>query len=147
MDEPQLHINLLELRAGHLTPLHLEQDVLSHTILTESDNIVTVSNINEQVGVVSTTLNDETYMLFQWLISRSIMVRVIHRPAFNNELTDYLPHNHPDPTEWYLLERVVLQLFQWWRTPQMDLLASCLNHGQGCPFTPSLHYHCSKEHW
>ena len=34
--------------------------------------MATVSYINEQVGVVYKTLNEETYTLFQWLISRSI---------------------------------------------------------------------------
>ena len=56
---------MLELRAVRLTLLHLEQDVLDQTILIESDNTATVSYINEQGGVVSKTLNDETYTLIQ----------------------------------------------------------------------------------
>ena len=86
----------------------MEQEVLGQTILIESDNIATVSYINKQEGVVSKTLNDETYTLFQWLIPRSITVGAIHRPGVN-ELADFLLCNRPDPTEWRLLERVVLQ--------------------------------------
>ena len=104
VDKHQLHINVLELRAVCLTLLHLEQDVNGQSILIESDNMATVSYINKQGGVVFKTLNDETYMLFQWLIPRLITVRVIHRPGVNNELADFLSRNCPDPTEWHLSE-------------------------------------------
>ena len=127
IDEWQLHINVLELRAVHLTLMHLEQDVLGQKILIKS-NMATLSYINKQGEVISKTLNDEMYMLFQWLIPRSITVTVIHRPGVKNELADFLSHNRPDPTEWHLLERVVLQQFQLWSTPQVDLLSSHLNH-------------------
>ena len=127
-DECQLHINVLELRAVCLTLLPLEQEVQGQTILIESDNKATVAYINKQEGVVSKTLNDEMNTLFQWLIPRSITVRAIHRPGVNNELANFLSHNCPDPTEWHLSERVVLQLFQLWSTPKVDLFTSHLNH-------------------
>ena len=76
-DERQLHINVLELRVVRLTRLHQEQDVLGQMILIGSDNTATVSYINRQGGVVSKTLN-EAYSLFEWLIPRSIRVKVIH---------------------------------------------------------------------
>ena len=74
--------------------------------------MATVLYINKQGGVVPKTLNDEMNTLFQWLIPRLIRVRVIHRPDVNNELADFLSCNRPDPTEWRVSERVVLQLFQ-----------------------------------
>ena len=74
--------------------------------------MATVLYINKQGGVVSRTLNGETYMLFQWLIPRSITVSVIHIPGVYKELADVLSHNCPAPTELYLSERVVHQLFQ-----------------------------------
>ena len=64
-DKCQLHVNMLELRVVHLSLLHLEQDILSQTILIESDNMATVSYINKQRGVVSKTLNDEACSLFE----------------------------------------------------------------------------------
>ena len=76
----------------------------------------------------SKTLNDEVCTLFQWLIPRSIRIRVIHRPGLNKELVDFLLRNRPDPTEWRLAERVVLQLFQLRSTPQVDLFTGPLNH-------------------
>ena len=127
VDKRQLHINVLEFRAVHLTLLHLEQDVLGQSILIESDNTVTVSYKNKQGGVVSKTLNDETYTLLQLLITRSITVRAIHRPGAN-ELANFLSCNHSDSTEYHLSERVVRQLFQLWSTPQVDLFTSHLNH-------------------
>ena len=98
------------------------------------------------------------------------MARAIHRPGVNNELADFLSRNHLDPTKWHLLERVVLQRFQWWSTTHVDLLTSHLNHhfplwfcwtdhplvmaldalcqhGEGCHVMPSLPYRCSKKHW
>ena len=47
-DECRLHINVLELRAVHLTLHHLEKDVLGEMILIKSDNMATVSYINRQ---------------------------------------------------------------------------------------------------
>ena len=111
VDECHLHINVLALRAVRLTLLHLEQDVLSQKILIVSDNMATVSCINQQGGVVPKTINDETNTLFQWLIPRSITVWAIHRPGVNNELADFLSRNRPDSREWRLSERVVFQLF------------------------------------
>ena len=81
-DERQILINMLELRAVHLTILHLEQEVLSQAIL------ATVSYINRQGGMVSKNLNDEACTLFKWLIHRSIGVSAIHPPGVNNELTN-----------------------------------------------------------
>ena len=70
--ERRLHINVLELRAVHLTLLHLEQKILSQSVLIESDNTATVSYISKQVGVVSKTLNDEVCTLYKWVIPRSL---------------------------------------------------------------------------
>ena len=47
-DERQLHMNVLELRAVHLTLLHLAQEVLDQTIWIESDNVATVSYITSK---------------------------------------------------------------------------------------------------
>ena len=99
-EEHQFPINVLELRVVCLPLLHLEQEVLSQTIVIKSDNTAIVSYINKQGRVVSKTLNDEACTLFKWLIPRSIRVRAIHQPGVNNELADLLSRNLPDPTEW-----------------------------------------------
>ena len=135
-EECQLHISVLELRAVRLTLLHLEQEVLGKMILIESNNTAMVSYINRQGGVFSKTLNDEMCTLFRWLISKSIRVRVIHRPGDNNELANFLSRSHLDPTEWHLVERVVFQL---WSTPQMDLFMSPLNHHLPLCFCRTVH--------
>ena len=128
-DECQLNINVLDqLRAVHLTLLHLEQEVIGQAILIETDNKATLLYLNKQGGVLSKTLNDKTYTLFQWLIPRSSTVGTMHRPCANNKLAIFLAHYHPDPTEWRLSERVVLQLFHLWSTPPLDLFASHQNH-------------------
>ena len=90
-----------------LTLLHLEQNILGQMILIEFNNMATASYINKQGGVVSKTCS-----VFELLIARSIRVSAIHRPGVNNKLANLLLGNHPDPTEWHLSERVVLQLFQ-----------------------------------
>ena len=51
---------------------------------------------------------------------------MIHQPGVN-ELADFLSCNHPDPTELDFADRVELQLFQLWSTPQVDLLESPSN--------------------
>ena len=61
-----------------------------------------------------------------WLIPRSIRVRAIHQPEINNELANDRSHNHLDPTEWHLTEKVVLQLFQLWRHPSGGLVHESL---------------------
>ena len=126
--ECRLHINVLELRAVHLTLLHLEQEILGQSVLIESDNTATVSYINKQGGVVSKTLNAEACTLYEWAMPRSIRLWAIHRPAINNELADYLSRNRPDPTEWQLVPWLAQHLFWTWGRPQVDLFASHKNH-------------------
>ena len=76
--ERQLHINVLELQAVRLTLLHLEQEILSQTFLTESNNTATVSYINKQGGVVSKTLNNEVHTLYKLAIHRWLGLQAIH---------------------------------------------------------------------
>ena len=73
-----------------LTLLHPEQEILSQSVLIESDNTATVSYINKQGGVVSKTLYDEVCALYEWAIPRSLKLQAIHQPGINNELGDYL---------------------------------------------------------
>ena len=98
-------------------------------MLIESDNTATVSYMSLNTGPGEWSLRPSTMRLTccsRDLIPRSIMVKAIHRPGVNNEFAYLL--SCPDPTEWHLLERVVLKLLQLWSTPQVDLLASHLNH-------------------
>ena len=120
---------MLKVSAVHLTILHLEQEVLGQSVLIEYNNSTAVY-INIQGGEVFKTVNDEMCTLFHWLIPRSIRVRVIHWPGVNNELADFLSCNCPDTTDHRAgrAERVVLQLFQLWSTPQVDLFTSPFNH-------------------
>ena len=90
---------VLKLHAVHLSPLHLEQEVLSQTVLIESNTTATVSYINKQVGVVSKTLNDEACALYEWAIPRSLRLQIIHQPGVNNEFADYLSCNRPHRVE------------------------------------------------
>ena len=76
--EHQLCINVLELRAVCLTLLYLEQELLSQSVLIESDNMATVLYINKQGGVVSKTLNDKVCTLYEWAIPRSVKLQAIH---------------------------------------------------------------------
>ena len=76
--ESQPHINMLELRAVHLTLLHLEQEIFGQTVLIKSNNTATVSYINKQGGVVAKTLNDETCTLYKWAIPRLLRLQAIH---------------------------------------------------------------------
>ena len=47
-----------------------------------------VSYINKQGGVVSKTLNNETYALYEWAIPRSLRLQAIHQAGINNKLAD-----------------------------------------------------------
>ena len=69
---------MLEHRAVRLTLLHLEQEILGQTVLIESDNTATVSYINKQGGVVSKTLNDKVYALYEWAIPRALRLQAVH---------------------------------------------------------------------
>ena len=69
---------MLELRAVHLTLLHLEQEIFGQSVLIESKNTATLSYINKQGGVVSKTLNNKVCTLYEWVIPRSLKLQAIH---------------------------------------------------------------------
>ena len=71
--ERQLHMNVLELWAVHLTLLHLEQEIFGQTVLIEFDNMATVLYINKQGEIVSKTLNLQCPVL---VMDRAVPLRL-----------------------------------------------------------------------
>ena len=59
---------MFELRAVHLTLLHLEQEIFSQKVL----------YINKEGGVVSKTLNDQVGALYKWAIPGSLHLQAVH---------------------------------------------------------------------
>ena len=123
-----LHINVLELRAVHLTLQKLVSKLTGHVVKLECDNSTAVAYINHQGGTRSWSLNQEACQLHEWALSHQIQLQAVHRPGLDNVLADFLSRNRPDPTEWSLLPSVCQKLFQMWGQPQIDLFASLQNH-------------------
>jgi len=126
--EKGLHINVLELRAVHLTFQRLEHKLRGKSILIECDNTTTVAYVNHQGGVHSVQLQAEAWTFYQWLMPRSITVKAIHRAGVDNTLADFLSRNRANSREWSLCEKVVKRIFSLWGCPMIDLFANEANH-------------------
>jgi hypothetical protein len=125
--ERSLHINILELRAIRLTLQGLEGNLVSKSVLLESDNASTVAYVNKQGGIHSHSLYQEARLLYSWLIPRNITVLAVHRPGIDNTLADSLSRDVADSREWSLDQRVVDHLFRLWGPPTLDLFATGRN--------------------
>ena len=88
---------------------------------------MTVAYINNEGGVHSQALNQETMLLYKWAIPMGAQLQVVHQPWVDNILTDYLFRNVADLMQWSLDRKVVRCLFEMWGRPQIDVFVSASN--------------------
>ena len=112
-DQPQLHSNMLEMMAIHLT-LKKATKLFHHScIMTSIDNTTVVSYINKQGGIHSPNLNIEVWEILHWCLEHYIVIRVHHIPGKFNILADRLSRlDRPIGTEWALDQLIANSIFQ-----------------------------------
>jgi len=127
LEESQLHINVLELRAVRLALTAHNPPAGSH-ILVATDNTTVKSYINRQGGTRSWSLMEETVLLYQIVMEKQWTIKARHIAGKLNVLADQLSRaGQVIQTEWTIDPQIVQMLFAKWGTPLIDLCATSLN--------------------
>ena len=127
-EESSLHINILETKAVLYSFLSLFRDVSDTSILIKSDNSTTVAYINHQGGVKSSVISDLVFDLYEFCLSRNILIQASFLKGRFNSKADALSRRVREKSFSlpHSLFQYLCEIFQL--TPEIDLFASILNN-------------------
>jgi len=125
--EQAFHINVLELKAVLLGLQSLLYDYQDTHIRIKSDNVTTVSYINNKGGVKSMDCHRVAVDIWTWAISRRIILTATHLPGSQNVLADKASRIFDLNTEWELNSEVYENIQNNFGSFEIDLFASRIN--------------------
>ena len=126
--QAEMHITYLELLAVWLTLQKFESRVSGLSVQVMTDNTTVIGQIKNQGGTKSLPLTYLTRDLLEWTDSKEITLVPRHIPGRLNVIADQLSRRHQViQTEWSLGPEVVLQLWEVWGRPFVDLFATQKN--------------------
>ena len=132
VQEQELHINVLELKACQLALLTFCKQEHNIHVQIFLDNSTSVSYINK-LGGKKTELNDIARSIWFWCIDRNIHLTAAHvAGVLNTEADEMSRKKQNDDLEWSLDEKVFEKLAQKHPNLEIDLFASRLNHKVPC---------------
>ena len=123
------HINSLELEAVVLAlqeflPLASGKHIRVHTT-----NTTVACYLNKQGGARSPTLSQKVESLLRWCHAHAIQISAVHISGRLNILADSLSRSKTIlQTEWTLVKKVLIPVWEAWFQPQVDLFATRYNH-------------------
>ena len=124
--ERKEHINALELKAAMFAlKAFVKTDKINHVHL-RVDNTTTVAQINKMGGTRSQKLFMITRELWQYCISKQIIVTAEHLLGVLNEIADRESRVFHDPSAWKLLSTILVQIERVLGTTDVDLFADRL---------------------
>ena len=127
LQESQLHINVLEMRAVFNSLKKLDPPPQS-VVMVATDNTTVMAHIIKQGGTKSLMMHEETQRLLLFAESKHWFLLSKHVPGRLNILADQLSRRGQSiQTEWELLQEVAQSLFDRWGQPLIDLFATRLN--------------------
>ena len=88
--EAELHINVLELKAVMFGFQCFFRSTYNCSVLIHSDSCTVVSYINKQGGTTSRSLCDLAMELWEFCVSRGVMISAVHLPGVSNSRADRL---------------------------------------------------------
>ncbi|XP_040287085.1 uncharacterized protein LOC121000608 [Bufo bufo] len=103
-EEHSLPINILQLRAIHLSLLHCTDHLRGHLVRVQSDKSTAVAYLNHQGAMA------ETALILSWAVSHVQALSAVHIPDINNWIADFLNREHLDSGEWALHPQVFLAI-------------------------------------
>ena len=129
IQEKNLHINILELKAVYLALKHFCQAIQGQTVLIASDNSTVVSYLNKEGGTKSWEMCLLVWRIMSFCHPRNIQVRARHIQGSLNVVADNLSRRDKIiQTEWSLHPRAFQMICQHWGTPMIDMFATRYNN-------------------
>ena len=93
-----------------------------------SDNITTVSYVNNKRGIKSEFCNKIEKELWVWCTSQNMWVSAAHIPGTQNTEADSFSRNFNEIIEWKLSIHLFQKISSMFRNPTLDLFASRINY-------------------
>ena len=125
--ESNCHINELELQAVYFGLRSFFTEISDTHIRVRSDNMTTVTYINNLGGVKSIKCHKIVKNIWCWAISKGIHLSAEFLPGSENTLADSASRIFDENTEWSLLSPIYYQLKEYYGHFSIDLFASRLN--------------------
>ena len=122
------HINVLELLAVKLAILTFTKTLKVTLIHLQIDNITALSYLQKMGGTKSPELLEISKQIWEYLISRQIMITTEYLPSKLNLVADRESRNIQDTSDWKLNPQVFQKITKIMGTPDMDLFASRLTY-------------------
>ena len=127
-EEEQLqHINVLELKSAYYALKAFTKQMTDVHVHLRVDNMSTVSQINKMGGPRSGQLLEVTQQLWDYCLSKKIMLTAEHLPGHLNQVADTQSRIYEDSSNWQLMPEVFKQLDKRWGPFQIDWFADRLN--------------------
>ena len=127
-EEPQEHINVLEMPAVELALASFLPQLVGESVVLMSYNMSVVAYLQHQGGTVSRCLCQMASAIIVWAESRSVLLEALYMPGKKNIPADQLSClDQILPTEWFLLPRVFDGICWEFGLPHLDLLGTWAN--------------------
>ena len=88
LQETQLHINLLELRAAFFSLKIFAHQLINASVLIHIDNVTVIRFINKRGGTHSSLLCREAINLWRWAMERNLSIQAEYIPGRENTIAD-----------------------------------------------------------
>ena len=129
LQETQLHINLLELRAAFFSLKIFAHQLINASVLIHIDNVTAIRFINKRGGTHSPLLCWEAINLWRWAMERNLSIQAEYIPGRENTIADALSREEEvDWSDWRLDLSLFLEITHHFAIqPAIDLFASRTN--------------------
>ena len=127
LEEKELHINILELKAILFSMQAFAHVLEGRHIRVFCDNTTAINYVNEMGGTKSKSCNDVASQIWDWCLEHKSWVTCTHIPGKDNTLADLASRKINDRHEWKLDPLIFASLCHVFGTPAIDLFASRLN--------------------
>lgn len=127
LDEKELHINILEMKAILFSLQAFEHELEGRHVRVFCDNTTAINYVNEMGGTKSKSCNDVATQIWDWCLEHDSWVTCSHIPGKDNTLADVASRKINDRHEWKLDSHIFTTLCNVFGTPSIDLFASRLN--------------------
>ena len=125
--ERQMHINVLEMKAVNFAVQAYTKEMRQIHVHLRVDNTTTIAYINKMGGTRSIRMLEVAKELWQYCMSKEIMLTAEHLKGANNQIADRESRIYKDSSNWMLDKSVFRQLERVMGVTHIDLFADRTN--------------------